>query len=71
MARAPILRLHPVWSYVGAKNWLIYTIANQRLLIISTFPRRRVESLEPADITRAERTTAANCSSNIIFAIDT
>jgi hypothetical protein len=38
MARAPILRLHPVWSYVGAKNWLIYTIANQRLSIISTFP---------------------------------
>jgi len=55
---------------VEAKNWLIYAITNQRLLIIRTFPRTKVESFEPADITRVERTTKADGSGNIIFAED-
>jgi hypothetical protein len=47
---------------VEAKNWLIYAITNQRLFIIRTFPRRRVVSFKPADITRVERTTKADGS---------
>ena len=56
------IMLSPVWSWVEAKNWLIYAITNQRLLIIRTFPRRRVVSFKPADITRVERTTKADGS---------
>ncbi len=62
------LLLSPLWSYWEAKNWLIYAITDQRILIIRTFPRHKVESFEPDDITKLERTTKADGSGNIIFA---
>ena len=62
------LLLSPVWSYWEAKNWLIYAITDQRILIIRTFPRHKVESFEPDDITKLERTTKPDGSGNVIFA---
>ena len=60
--------LFPAWSYVEAKKWLYYAITDQRLMIIRTFPRSKIESWEPADITRLERTTKSDGSGNVIFA---
>ncbi len=62
------LLLAPMWSYWEARNWLIYAITDQRILIIRTFPRHKVESFEPADITKLERTTKPDGSGNVIFA---
>jgi hypothetical protein len=64
------LLLSPVWSYVEAKNWLLYAITDQRLLIMRTFPRHKIESFWPEDITRLERTTKQDGSGNVIFAED-
>lgn len=64
------LLLSPVWSYVEAKNWLVYAITDQRILIIRTFPMHKVETFAPSDITKAERTTRADGSGNVIFAED-
>ena len=63
--------LFPAWSYVEAKKWLYYAITDQRLMIIRTFPRSKIESWEPADITRLERTTKSDGSGNVIFAEET
>ena len=60
--------LSPAWSYVEAKKWLYYAITDQRLMIIRSFPWRKIESWEPADITRLERTTKSDGSGNVIFA---
>ena len=60
--------LAPVWSYVEAKKWLFYAITDQRLMIIRSFPIRKIESWEPADITRLERTSKSDNSGNVIFA---
>ena len=62
------LLLSPAWSYVEAKKWLYYAITDQRLMIIRTFPRSKIESWEPADITRLERTSKSDSSGNVIFA---
>ena len=62
------LLLSPVWSFWEARNWLVYAITDQRILIIRTFPRRKVESFEPSDITKLERTTKSDGSGNVIFA---
>jgi hypothetical protein len=64
------LMLSPLWSYLEAKSWLVYAITDRRLLIIRTFPRNKVESFEPADITRLTRTSKADGSGNVIFAED-
>ncbi len=60
--------LSPMWSYWEARNWLVYAITDQRILIIRTFPRHKVESFEPSDITKLERTTKPDGSGNVIFA---
>jgi hypothetical protein len=60
--------LSPVWAFIEAKYWLFYAITNQRALIIRTFPRRKVETFAPEDITRLERTTSSDGSGNIFFA---
>ncbi len=62
------LLLSPMWSYWEARNWLVYAITDQRILIIRTFPRHKVESFEPSDITKLERTTKPDGSGNVIFA---
>jgi len=62
------LLLSPVWSYMEAKKWLYYAITDQRLMIIRSFPRRKIESWEPADISRLERTSKPDGSGNVIFA---
>ena len=60
--------LSPAWSYVEAKKWLYYAITDQRLMIIRIFPRRKIETWEPSDITRLERTSKSDGSGNVIFA---
>ena len=65
------LLLSPAWSYVEAKKWLYYAITDQRLMIIRTFPRSKIESWEPADIMRLERTSKSDGSGNVIFAEET
>ena len=65
------LLLSPVWSYMEAKHWLIYAITNQRILIIRTLPRHKVESFEPAALTKLTRTTRADGSGNVLFAEET
>ncbi|MDP6814583.1 MAG: hypothetical protein QF582_15315 [Alphaproteobacteria bacterium] len=62
------LLLSPIWSYVEARNWLVYAITDQRLLIIRTFPRHKIESWEPADISKLERTAKPDGSGTILFA---
>ena len=62
------LLLSPMWSYWEARNWLVYAITDQRILIIRTFPRHKVESFEPSDITKLERTTKPDGSGNVTFA---
>ena len=37
-------------------------------MIIRTFPRSKIESWEPADITQLERTSKSDGSGNVIFA---
>lgn len=62
--------LAPLWTYIEAKSWLIYAITNQRVLIVLTYPRRKVESFEPGDITRPERTAKPDGTGNIFFGED-
>lgn len=62
--------LSPVWYYLEAKNWLYYAITDQRALIIRTFPRHKIESFEPREFTRLERTVKPDGTGNVLFAED-
>jgi hypothetical protein len=61
------IMLSPLWAWWEAKNWLIYVLTDQRIMIIRLFPRHKVETFGPDDITKMERTTSPDGSGNLIF----
>jgi hypothetical protein len=58
--------LAPVWGAIKAR-WTVYAISDRRLVILSSFPVRRVQSFATQDIQGLERTERGNGSGDIVF----